>query len=65
MQQLSRAVLSKSCSENMRRIYRRAPVLKCEVLCNIIEITLRHGCSPVNLLHIFITYICFKTQWLQ
>ena len=21
--------------------------------CNFIEITLRHGCSPVNLLHIF------------
>ena len=24
-----------------------------ELLCNFIEITLRHGCSPVNLLHIF------------
>ena len=24
-------------------------------LCNFIEITLRHGCSPVNLLHIFRT----------
>ena len=23
------------------------------LLCNFIEITLRHGCSPVNLLHIF------------
>ena len=21
--------------------------------CNVIEITLRHGCSPVNFLHIF------------
>ena len=25
------------------------------ILCNFIEITLRHGCSPVNLLHIFRT----------
>ena len=23
------------------------------LLCNFIEITLRHGCSPINLLHIF------------
>ena len=26
-----------------------------KVLCNFIEIALRHGCSPVNLLHIFRT----------
>ena len=25
------------------------------MLCNFIEIALRHGCSPVNLLHIFRT----------
>ena len=25
------------------------------MLCNFIEITFRHGCSPVNLLHIFRT----------
>ena len=31
-------VLGKRCSENM--------------LCNFIKIALRHGCSPVNLLHI-------------
>ena len=37
--QPSRGVLRKRCSENMLR--------------NFIEITLRHGCSPVNLLHIF------------
>ena len=24
-----------------------------KLLCNVIEITLQHGCSPVNLLHIF------------
>ena len=29
------------------------PVLPLCCLCNFIEITLRHGCSPVNLLHIF------------
>ena len=28
---------------------------KCDLLYNFIEITLRHGCSPVNLLHIFRT----------
>ena len=26
-----------------------------KVACNLIEITLRHGCSPVNLLHILKT----------
>ena len=26
-----------------------------KLLCNFIEITLQHGCSPVNLLHIFRT----------
>ena len=26
-----------------------------KLLCNFIEITFRHGCSPVNLLHIFRT----------
>ena len=28
-------------------------VISIKVICNIIEVTLRHGCSPVNLLHIF------------
>ena len=40
----------------MQRIYRRTPMSKChfnKVACNIMEITLRHGCSPINLLHIF------------
>ena len=47
--QLFRGVLSKSCSENMQQIYRRAPMPKCDfnkVASNFIEITLRHGCSP-------------------
>ena len=30
-------------------------VISINLLCNFIEITLRHGCSPVNLLHIFKT----------
>ena len=29
--------------------------LKCELLCNFIEIALWHGCVTVNLLHIFRT----------
>ena len=41
--QLPRGVLKKRCSENMQQI---------KLLCNFIEIALRHGCSPVNLLHI-------------
>ena len=30
-------------------------VISINLLCNFIQITLRHGCSPVNLLHIFKT----------
>ena len=30
-------------------------VISKKLLCNFLEITLRHGCSPVNLLHIFRT----------
>ena len=52
--------LEKRFSENMQQIYRRTPIPKCDfnkvaLLCNFIEIALRHGCSPVNLLHIFRT----------
>ena len=35
----------------MQQIYRTTPMPK----CNLIEITLRHWCSPVNFLHIFRT----------
>ena len=28
-------------------------VISIKFFCNVIEITLRHGCAPVNLLHIF------------
>ena len=30
-------------------------VISVKLLCNFIEITLRHGCSPVNLMYIFRT----------
>ena len=46
-------VARKRCSENMQQIYRRTFMPKCDF--NFIEIALRHGCSPVNLLHIFKT----------
>ena len=45
-------------SENMLWIYRRTLMLKCDfkkVTKRNIEITLRYGCFPVNLLHIFRT----------
>ena len=35
------------CSGNMQQIYRGTFMPK--LLCNFIEIALRHGCSPVNL----------------
>ena len=53
--QSSRGVLRKWCSKNKQQIYRRTPIPKCDfnnMQSNFIEITLRHGCSPVNL-HIF------------
>ena len=40
-------------------------VISIKLLCNFIEITLRHGCSPVNLLHIFRTPFTKNTcRWL-
>ena len=55
--QLSIGVSRKRCSENMQKIYRRTP--------NFIEMRLRHGCSPVNLLLIFGTliYIYIYISW--
>ena len=57
--QSSRGVLRKWCSKNKQQIYRRTPIPKCDfnnMQSNFIEITLRHGCSPVNLLYIFRTF---------
>ena len=53
-EQPSRGVLRKWCSENMQQIYRRTPMPKCDFnkVALQLEITLRHECSPVNLLHI-------------
>ena len=55
--QAHRRVLTKRCSENMQQIYRRTPTRKCDfnkvALQFVIEIALRHGCSPVKMLHIF------------
>ena len=36
-------------------------VISIELLCDFIEITLRHGGSPVNLLHIFRTHFTKNT----
>ena len=58
-------VLIKSCSENMQQFYSRTRMPKCdfnEVVYNFIEITLRHGCSPVNVLHIFRTHFPRNTS---
>ena len=55
----SRGVLRKRCSENIQQIYRRTPMRKCDfnkVARQFFEITLSHGCSPVNLLYILQTH---------
>ena len=60
-----KGVLRKRCSENMQQIYRRTPIPKCDfnkVALRLIEVTLRHGCSPVNLLHIFRTPLTKNTS---
>ena len=66
--QPSKGILRKRCSENIRKIYRRTPMPKCDfnkVAQNFTEITLRHGCSPVNLLHILRTPFTKNTSgWL-
>ena len=63
--QPSRGVLRKRCSENMSQIYRTTPMPRIPMLSNFIEIALRHGSSPVNLLHIFGTTFPKKTSgWL-
>ena len=57
-------VLKKRCSENMQQIYRRTLMPKC-YFSNFFDIALRHGCSPVNLLHVFRTIFPRNTSgWL-
>ena len=50
--QPSIGVLPKWCSGKMQQMYRRTP-MSIKLLCNFIEIALRHDSSPVNLLYIF------------
>ena len=50
-EQQSRGVLGRRCSENMLQTYRKTPIPKYDF--NKIVKQLRHGCSLVNLLHIF------------
>ena len=53
----SRGVLSngvlKICREHIAGEHPCRSVIAIKLLCNFIEITLRHGCSFINLLHIF------------
>ena len=51
-----RGVLRKRCFENMQQIYKRTSMPKC-------DFTLRHGCSPVNSLHIFRAPFTKKHLW--
>ena len=68
--QLFRGVLSKKCCKNIQQIYRRTSMLKCDLnkvvkQSNFIEIGFWHGCSAVNLLHIFRTPFSRNTsEWL-
>ena len=52
-------ILRNRCSENMRPIHKkylcRSVILTKLLLCSFIDIALRHGCFPVNFLHIFRT----------
>ena len=59
--QAPRGVLKKRFSENMHPC-RSATSIK--LLCNFIDIALRYGCSPVNLLHIFRTPFLKSTSGL-
>ena len=60
-----RAAPRKRCSENIQQIYRRTPVPEFGLNNNFIEIALRHGCSPVNLPHIFSTPFSRNTSGWQ
>ena len=60
--QPSKVVPRKKCSENMQQTYR---IMWWNFLCNFIKITLWHGCSAVDLLHIFSTPFPNNTyRWL-
>ena len=63
-----RGVLRKRCPEDIQQIYRRTPMPKCDsnkFAKQLYEIALRHGCSPLNFLHIFRTPLTKNTsRWL-
>ena len=53
-------VFRKTYSENMQQIYMRTSIMKCDfnkvaLVCIFTKITIRYGCSTVNLLHVFRT----------
>ena len=52
----------KICSRFTGEHMPKCDVNKVALLCNFIEIILRHGCSPVNLLHIFRTTFTKNTS---
>ena len=52
-----RKCVRKICS-NFKGEHPCQSVISIKLLCNFIEITLRHGCPPVNLLHICIDNTC-------
>ena len=56
-----RKTVLKMCSKFTREHPCRSVILV-KLQSNFIEITLRHGCSPVNLLHIFRTHFLKKTS---
>ena len=63
-----RGVLGKRCSEIWTKFTGEHPcrsAISMKLLSSFIEIALRHGCSPINLLHIFRTLFPKNTSgWL-
>ena len=55
--QPSRSAFRKRCSEKYAPKHPCRSAISIKLFCNFIEIALRHGFSPVNLLHIFTTSI--------
>ena len=52
--QPSKSVFRKRCSENMLQIYRKTPMPNCDFnKVGLQQIPLRHGCSPIGLMHTF------------
>ena len=58
---LSRKGILKICSKFTGEHPCRS-VISIKLLCNFLKITLQHGCSPINLLHIFRTPFLTNTS---